>query len=77
MVKRQLSRIINMSEFELIFDENKKEWFVRFSNKKYWSPQVSVKVLINPNEEQSMFLKALIYQKMLQWLKDEHQEFFI
>ena len=67
-----------MSEFELIFDESKKEWFVRFSNKQHhWNPKVSVKVLINPNEEQTMFLRALIYQKMLQWLKDEHQEFFI
>ena len=35
------------------------------------------KYKLNPNEEQSMFLRALIYQKMLQWLKNEHQEFFI
>ena len=67
-----------MNEFELIFDENKKQWFVRFTDTQYcYNPNVSVNFLINPSEEQKMFLKGLMYQKMLEWLKKEHKEFFI
>jgi hypothetical protein len=66
------------NEFELIFNKDRNEWFIRFTDKKLiYNPSVSVKSLINPNKIQKMFLKMEMYQAMLKWLKKEHQEFFI
>lgn len=66
------------NEFELIFDKDKKEWFIRFTDKDLiYNPNVSVQYLINPTKDQEMFWKGEIFQAMLKWLKKEHPEFFI
>ena len=39
--------------------------------------EVSLKFLINPPEDEKLFWNAMLYQRMLRWLKKEHQEFFI
>ena len=79
MVNRKSSRDVNMSEFELFFNEDKNDWFVRFSDKNLLhNTSVSVQFLIDPNTDlKMMFWKGEIYQAMLQWLKQNHQEFFI
>lgn len=68
-----------MSEFKLLYNEDKKIYYVTFSDEQLsFNPKVSVNHLVNPNNEEKWLTKRLvIHQKMLQWLKDEHSEFFI
>ena len=68
-----------MSEFKLIYNEDKKIYYVTFSNEQlFFNPKVSVNLLVNPDNEEKWLTKRLvIYQKMLQWLKKEHQELLI
>lgn len=63
------------NEFELIFDKN--EWKVMCIMPSFPNIQVSVRFLINPSEDEKMFWNASLYQRMLRWLKKEHQELLI
>lgn len=65
-------------EFELIFDQKKEDWVVLFHDKEFeYRQYVSVRFLIDPEEDEKMFHASHIYVSMLKWLKKYHQEFFI
>ena len=77
MVARESPRVTLMNEFELFFDENKNEWQVKCIMEQFPKIEVSLQFLINPPEDEKLFWNATPYQRMLRWLKKEHQEFFI
>ena len=66
-----------MNEFKLFFDENKNEWCVMTTLESPFNMKTTIRFLINPLEDEMIFWKGRLYQKMLQWLKEEHKEFFI
>ena len=66
-----------MNEFELFFDENKNEWCVKYALQSPFTMKTTIRFLINPPEDEIIFWNATLYQRMLQWLKKEHEEFFV
>lgn len=68
-----------MSEFKLEFNYEKKIYYITFTDEQLsFNPKVSVKHLINPNNEEKWLMKKLtMHQKMLEWLKENHPEFLI
>lgn len=78
MVNTESSGFINMSEFELFFNEDKNCWYVRFTDENLLhDTTVSVQFLIDPNNDSKMYWKGEIYQAMLKWLKINHPEMLI
>lgn len=77
MVARESPRVTLMNQFELFFDENKNEWCVKYMLESPFTMKTTIRFLINPPEDEIIFWNATLYQKMLQWLKKEHEEFFV
>jgi hypothetical protein len=66
-----------MNEFKLIYDKNKKIYYVCFSDKQLY-PKVSINHLINPNNREKWLKKNLTtHIKMLEWLRKNHSELLI
>ena len=78
MVARESPRVTLMNEFELFFDENKNEWCVKYMlESPPFTMKTTIRFLINPPEDEKIFWNATLYQRMLRWLKKEHEEFFV
>lgn len=67
-----------MNQFKLMFDQDKKIWFVSLKDFNEHSHRVSVRYLVNPNNREKWLQKSYtLHIEMQQWLKNEHPEFFI
>ena len=69
-----------MSQFKLLYDQNKKLWFVTCNNNsiEYNLLNISVNHLVNPKNREKWLKKTLtLHIEMEEWLRNEHPEFFI
>lgn len=67
-----------MNQFKLLYDKDKKIWFVAYDYSKEHIPKISINHLVNPNNREKWLHKnSKLHIQMEKWLKNEHPEFFI